>query len=224
MSTIDENLKIVTNKFRKGSKRYLAARYIVRQNREIPKNEKESICQQIPISSKTLQDLFTELKKMGLYPPQETIESSEEPLHHPQEASQQVEETEYATIEDLNLFRKEMSNFSESLRYLTSLMNDGAEIEAPIEEEQEFEPIMPDEMTIRDPSLSRQSIWLKPKTQMYFDLTRQGIFGNYSDTNEISPFNGFKGNLSDFFNTIVDEYFIRNFNADIGILMRRYIR
>jgi len=224
MSTIDKSLEIVANRFKKDSKRYLAARYIVKQGRKIPKNEKDAICQEIPIADSTLRDLFTELRKMGLYPPQETIEISEEPSYHPQESSQQVEETEYATIEDLDLFRKEMSNFSDSIRYLTSLMTGGAEIEVPPEEEQEFEPVMPDEMTIRDPSLNRQSIWLKPKTQMYYDLTRQGIFGNYSDTNEISPFNGFKGNLSDFFNTIVDDYFIRNFNADIGILMRRFIR
>ena len=92
------------------------------------------------------------------------------------------------------------------------------------EEEEDIEIIPPEEMLIEDPSLTRHSVWLKPKTQMYFDMSRQGVFSNYEGTREMGPFTQFNGNLSDFFNIIVDDYFIRNYNADIGILMRRYAR
>jgi len=84
--------------------------------------------------------------------------------------------------------------------------------------------IAPQEGFIEHPSLTRHSVWLKPKTQMYFDMSRQGVFANYEGTRELGPFTQFNGNLSDFFNIIVDDYFIRNYNADIGILMRRYSR
>jgi len=84
--------------------------------------------------------------------------------------------------------------------------------------------IQPEEGFIQDPSLTRHSVWLKPKTQMYFDMARQGVFANYADTKELGPFTQFDGNLSDFFNIIVDDYFIRNYYADIGLLMRRYVR
>ena len=59
---------------------------------------------------------------------------------------------------------------------------------------------------------------------MYFDMARQGVFANYAGTREPGPFAQFDGNLSDFFNLIVDDYFVRNYYADIGLTMRRYVK
>lgn len=226
MSDIERKLEAIESRFRKGSKQSDAARYIIRQNRKIPKNEMAVICQQIPIAESTLQDLFTELRKMGLYPPKKTSDISKQTPapKRPQETSHHTPEDpiplqpEYATVEDLNALRKD-------IHYLASIMggehpsNPGED-----EEEEDIEVIPPVEGFIEDPSLTRHSVWLKPKTQMYFDMSRQGVFSNYEGTREMGPFTQFNGNLSDFFNIIVDDYFIRNYNADIGILMRRYAR
>jgi len=228
LSDIKAKLDAVEIRFRKGSKQYDAAKYIVRQNRKIPKDERRAICQEIPIAESTLRDLFTELRKMGVYPPQETSEPlyrSEDPEwfpktpHHVPEAPQSPLQ-EYATLEDLNELKTALSK---DIHYLASVIsgeppsNPGKD-----EEEEEIEVIAPEEGFIDDPSLTRHSVWLKPKTQMYFDMSRQGVFANYEGSRELGPFTQFKGNLSDFFNIIVDDYFIRNYNADIGILMRRY--
>ena len=233
MSDIEARLEIVNERFREGTKRYEAARYIVRQNREITTDERKALVDEIPIGYKTLQGLFTKLRKMGLYPPKplETIaqlaptpqiatsDTVAEP-QHPQPPQ------EYASIHDLNALRKD-------IQYLAAVINGNGipptvEPEYTVREEpeneepQEIELNPPTELNIQDPSLTRHSIWLKPKTQMYFDMARQGIFANYVGTRDLGPFTQFKGNLSDFFNVIVDDYFLRNYNADIGLLMRRY--
>jgi len=237
LSTIEEKIEAIESRFRKGSKQYDAAKYIVRQNRKIPTDERKAICQEIPIAEKSLQGLFTELRKMGLYPPQETSEPlyrSEPPELYP-ETSHHVPEDpqpplqEYATLDDLNDLRNALSK---DIHYLASVISGEPPSnpeETPSnpgedEEEEEIEVIAPEEGFIEDPSLTRHSVWLKPKTQMYFDMSRQGVFANYEGTRELGPFTQFDGNLSDFFNIIVDDYFIRNYNADIGILMRRYSR
>lgn len=244
MLSIEDKLKVVEARFRRGKKGYQAARYIVRKNGKILEEEKAALVQEIPIAAKTLEGVFTKLKKLGLYgdtvedihigtPPTILEVSPETPRLPPQESRhtypdlpQESQEMKYVTMEDFEEFRE---GISESLNktihnFLGSLTNDGFETEESVEGEQDFEIIQPDELAIRDPSLTRKSIWLKPKTQMYFDLARQGIFVTYADNNEIGPFRGFEGNLSDFFNTVVDDYFLRLYNADIGILMRRYIR
>ena len=184
------------------------------------------ICQQIPIAESTLQDLFTELRKMGLYPPKKTSDPSKQPpapkrlqetSHHAPE-DLMPPQPEYATVEDIKSLRKD-------IQYLASIMGGGSPSNpGEDEEEEDIEVIPPVEGFIEDPSLTRHSVWLKPKTQMYFDMSRQGVFSNYEGTREMGPFTQFNGNLSDFFNIIVDDYFIRNYNADIGILMRRYAR
>ena len=234
MSDIEARLEIVNERFREGTKRYEAARYIVRQNREITTDERKALVNEIPIGYKTLQGLFTELRKMGLYPPKPitpiaqpaptpqitTSDTVEEPQHP------QTPQPEYASIHDLNALRKD-------IQYLAAVINGNGnpppvEPEYTVREEpeneepQEIELLQPTELDIQDPSLTRHSIWLKPKTQMYFDMARQGIFANYVGTRDLGPFTQFKGNLSDFFNVIVDDYFLRNYNADIGLLMRRY--
>ena len=177
----------------------------------------------------SLADTLTELRKMGIYPPPKTpiipekspiIEKTPEP-QHPQPPL-----PEYASRHDLNALRKD-------IQYLAAVINGNGTplpvepeyevIEEPeTEEPQEIELNPPTELNIEDPSLTRHSIWLKPKTAMYFDMARQGIFANYVGTRDLGPFTQFKGNLSDFFNVIVDDYFLRNYNADIGLLMRRY--
>lgn len=243
MVSIEDKLEVVERRFRKGSKSYQAARYIVRKNREIPEDEKAAIVGEVPLASKTLEGVFTKLKKLGLYgdtvedihigaPPTSFEPPQEIPQLQPQESRHtyqglplQSQELKYVTVEDFNDFK---SGFNESLnkalnKFMDSVVNDGAEPEE-FTGEQNFEILQPDEMAIRDPSLTRKSVWLKPKTQMYFDLARQGIFVTYADSNEMGPFREFAGNISDFFNIVVDDYFIRNYNADIGILMRRYIR
>jgi len=144
-------------------------------------------------------------------------EISEESSHPVSEVTDEPLQ-DYATLDDLNDLRKD-------IQYLASVIG-GESPSSPdeYEEGEDIEVIPPEEGFIKDPSLTRHSIWLKPKTQMYFDMSRQGIFANYEGSREMGPFTQFNGNLSDFFNIIVDDYFIRNYNADIGILMRRYSR
>ncbi len=235
MSDIEARLEIVNERFREGTKRYEAARYIVRQNREITTDERKALVDEIPIGYKTLQGLFTELRKMGLYPPQPSIPIAQpaptpqivtsDLVPEPQHPQPQLQ-PEYASLHDLNALRKD-------IQYLAAVINGNGNplpvepeyevIDEPeTEEPQEIEISPPTELNIQDPSLTRHSIWLKPKTQMYFDMARQGIFANYVGTRDLGPFTQFKGNLSDFFNVIVDDYFLRNYNADIGLLMRRY--
>lgn len=235
MSDIEARLEIINEGFREGTKRYEAARYIVRQNREITTDERKALVDEIPIGAKTLEGLFTKLRKMGLYPPQ-PIAPIAQPAPTPQIATSDAvaepqhpepqPQPEYASLHDLNALRKD-------IQYLAAVINGNGNplpvepeyevIEEPENEEpQEIELNPPTELNIQDPSLTRHSIWLKPKTQMYFDMARQGIFANYVGTRDLGPFTQFKGNLSDFFNVIVDDYFLRNYNADIGLLMRRY--
>ena len=226
MSDIEGKLEAIEVRFQKGSKQYDAARYIVRQNRKIPKDEQEKICQEIPIAEKTLQGLFTELKKMGLYPPQKVSdkphrrlarEEPEESSHHALEAPQPPLQ-EYATKEDFETLR-------DSINFLASVISGGDPSNpGESEEEEAIELIQPEGMFIQDASMNRASVYLKPKTQMYFDMARQGVFANYAGTREPGPFAQFDGNLSDFFNIIVDDYFIRNYYADIGLTMRRYVK
>lgn len=236
MSDVDEKLDAIDDRFRRGSKQWEAARFIVRKNRLITTDERKAMCKEIPMKPKTLQGLFTELRKMGLYPPQKNSELSdripdsekpEEPSHHASEETQ----IEYATVEDLNLFRKELLNVSESLRYLTNLISGdrppdwgGYPVEEGIEAEEGIEIMEPGEIIIQDGSFSRESLYLKPKTRMYYDMAREGVFGNYAGTKEPGPFTNFKGSMSDFFNIIVDDYFIRNYYAEIGLTMTRFPR
>lgn len=237
METIEGKLKAVKGRFQEGSKQYNAARYIVRQNREILKEEQEKICQEIPIADKTLQGVFTWLRKMNLYPPDTSNspsnpESSEETLHHIPEAPQ-IPLQEYATLEDLMSIRKD-------IQYLAAVISgeptsnpgnyeeeEEPEVDQPHEmdvvQPEEMELIQPMELNIRDPSLTRKTIWLEPKTAMYYDMAREGTFANYAGSREMCPFIQFeKGTLSDFVNIIVDDYFNRNFNAGVGLLSRRY--
>uniref|UniRef100_A0A6M3MES0 Uncharacterized protein n=1 Tax=viral metagenome TaxID=1070528 RepID=A0A6M3MES0_9ZZZZ len=224
MSGIEAKIEAIESLFRHDSKQWKAARYIVRQNRKITSDERKAICQEIPIAYKSLQGLFTKLRKMDLYPPQKISNTSNrpQPIEKPQETSHQAPEypqpplQEYAT-------KEEFETLKNSINYLASVMSgENPSNPGEDEEEEDIEVIPPEEMLIEDPSLTRKTVWLKPKTQMYFDMSRQGVFSNYEGTRDLGPFTNFEGNLSDFFNIIVDDYFIRNYNADIGLLMRRY--
>jgi len=226
VSGIEAKIEAIESLFRHDSKQWKAARYIVRQNRKITSDERKAICQEIPIAYKSLQGLFTKLRKRGLYPPQATSEaphqSAPPEVYH--EASHGAPEDpepplpDYATKEEFETLRN-------SINYLASIMSgENPSNPGEDEEEEDIEVISPEEVIIEDPSLTRKTVWLKPKTQMYFDMSRQGVFSNYEGTRDLGPFTSFDGNLSDFFNIIVDDYFIRNYNADIGILMRRYAR
>jgi len=241
LASIEDKLRLVNKKFRRGSKTYEAARYIVRHNRELDENEREAICKETGIRPKTLYGILSKLKKLNLYDPygdleakilnpeiasnsQENLEYS--PLEQEEEIDSQEEEEniveKYATIEDLNSLRDGLQSSFNKLASVILGEPETEEEEAYINDKL-IEIATPDDMLIGDPSLTRKSVWLKPKTQMYFDLTRQGFFTNYSGSNEVSVLSGFKGNLSDFVNSIIDDYFVRNYNADIGVLARRYI-
>ena len=71
---LDEKLNAIDGLFRPGSKRNQVARYIVRKNREIPKDERAAIEREIPIAESTLEGVFTKLRKVGLYPPDFSIQ------------------------------------------------------------------------------------------------------------------------------------------------------
>ncbi len=237
LSTIEGKLEAVNSRFRHGSKQWNAARWIVRQDHEITTDERKALIQEIPIKYGSLTSLLTELRKMDLYPPQKISEISDLPLtpkmpqetrpqppEKPKETLHQVPEApkpslpEYATVDDLNALRKD-------IHFLAAVIigeppSNPDENPDKSDEEEEIEVIIQEEMFIEDPSLTPKRVWFKPKTIMYFDLTRQGIFSSYADADALGPLTEFKGNLSDFINIITDDYFIRNYNIDIGLLPR----
>ena len=220
MSSIEDPIKLIDDTFRRDSKQWKAARYIVRQDHEILGDERKAICNEIPISYKALQGLLTKSRNMGLYPPQPESEPMENHV-------------EYATKDDLESIRNMINPLTESVNYLASLLsedpplkttlnsgNPGTHEQEIVEDEIELHPHQ--DLFLEDTSLTRKTLLLKPKTQMYFDMARQGVFSNYVGSRELGPFTDFSGNLSDFVNTIVDDYFIHLYNADIGLMMRRY--
>jgi len=228
VSEIKAALEAIETRFRNPSKQRDAARYIVRQNRIITSEEKKKIVEQIPIATSTLSELFSELRKMGLYPPQEASESTDmsESTEKPMKPSPQAPEApepsvqEYATKEDLETLR-------DSINYLAAVMS-GVDPENPGEDEEEEEEvevipleevelIPQEEILIEDPSLIKKTIFLKPITMLYFDLARAGAFPNYVGTNEPGPFTYFTGNLSDFFNNMTEDYSNRLYDIDIGL-------
>lgn len=237
LATIEGKLEAVNSRFRHGSKQWNAARWIVRQDHEITTDERKALIQEIPIKYGSLTSLLTELRKMDLYPPQKISDISDRPLtpeipqetrpqppEKPKETLHQVPEApkpslpEYATVDDLNALRKDI-NFLAAV-IIGEPPSNPDENPDKSDEEEEIEVITPEEMFIEDPSLTPKRVWFKPKTIMYFDLTRQGIFSSYADADALGPLTEFKGNLSDFINIITDDYFIRNYNIDIGLLPR----
>lgn len=243
LSETEKRLETVRNRFRKNSKQLEAALYIVRHNRQIPMEERKAICKEIPIKYKTLQGVFTELRKIDLYPysslntsgtytsPPEKPVSQQHVPERPDEPQPHVPEKpilplpEYATKDDFKTLKN-------SINYLASVISgeepstsgEYSEEETPeVDTPTEIEDNTPEEIFIQDPTLTRHSIWLKTKTQMYFDAARQGTFSNYAGSRDRGPLTQFEGNLSDFFNIIVEDYFIRNYNADVGILQRSYL-
>lgn len=238
---VEAKLKIVTEEFRRDSKGNIAARQIVQWREELSKEDIIILSEEIPIKAKTLEGVFTRLRKLKLYPPQEfSFPSSPE---EPQEASHPVSEVlqpslEYVTREDFETLKKStneyLENLNNSINNLASLMNRDLPLNpGEDEEEEEYEDedempmqgemiqpgerIQPGEMMVQEGSSTRESVDIKPKTRMYFDLARQGAFHNYPGTREPGPFADFNGNISDFFNVLADEFFIRNYNADIGL-------
>jgi len=116
------------------------------------------------------------------------------------------------------------NDFKDNIQFLVSaIRGDITEEEGDYNDDRYIPPVPPTELEIRDPSLMRKTIWFKPKATMYYDLARQGVFHTYTGSSDVGPLSGFKGNLSDFINVVIDDYFVRNFNADIGLLMRRYV-
>ncbi|GAH08788.1 unnamed protein product, partial [marine sediment metagenome] len=188
MADISEKLKAVDSRFRHNSKQWEAARWIVRQDHEITTEERKALVQEIPIKYGSLTGLLTELRRMDLYPPQKNSEKStrlsiperiEETLH-PVAEEPMLPLQEYATKEDFETLRN-------SINFLASVISgedplNPDENPGESEKDENIEGIQPEEMFIADPSLTRASVWLKPKTQMYFDMARQGVFANYAGT------------------------------------------
>ena len=234
LANIQARNKVIEENFRVGSKGYDAARHIIRQNRMISKDEMKAICQGIPIGKSTLEGIFTKLRRLGLYPPPEPPDTPDltSTPEKPQVTSQPVPKVpqpplqEYVTKED---FDTKFETVINSINNLASLMNRDPPLN-PGEYEEEYEdeademplpgePIQPGEMMVQGGSSNREAVFIKPKTRMYYDMSKQGAFHNYPGTREPGPFANFNGSLSDFFNIIVDEFFVRNYNADIGLTM-----
>ncbi len=237
MSTLQDKYEAIDDRFKEPSKARDAARYIVRMNHKITSDERKAIIAEIPIKRKTLEGVFTELRKLNLYPPQKTVEAPKRApaLEKPEEPAQHIKENppptlqEYATREDLETLRNSTTEnlelLTESVNNLSSLLNvDTPPNPGETEEEGEIDVHNPEEIVIQDASLTRANIFLKPKTQMLFDMARQGVFVNYAGTREPGPFADFEGNLSDFVNIMADDYFGRLYYAEIGLTMRRYTR
>ena len=221
MSSIEDKLKAIDEEFRRDSKQWNAARYIVRQDHEILGDERKAMVEQIPIAYKSLQGLFTKLRKMGLYPPQDYVEPQQ---GHDLSDSPMEDTEEYATKEDFETLRASINYLAEVISGDTPSNpgNPGAYEQEVVEEEIELIP--QEDLFLEESSLTRKTVMVKPKTHMYFDMAREGVFRNYVGSRELGPFADFKGNLSDFFNLITDDYFIRLYNADIGLMMRRYAK
>ncbi len=256
MATTEEKIKAIDARFRHNSKQWNAARWIVRQDHEITTDERKALVKEIPIKPGSLTGLLTELRKMGLYPPQKTSGMPKQlPIpEKPQETSRHAPEVlqpslEYVTKEDFesqfDTLRKStnetLETLTHSVNYLASLMSGeapsnpdelasvirGEAPSNPSEYEEDIDVMPPGEMFIQDGSRNKQSIWVKPKTEILYDATKDGRFGDYPGTRETDPFsrwkkdNKLKLTWSDFFNIIVDEFYQRLYNADIELTTRR---
>ncbi len=239
MLTLEEKFEAIDDRFKNPSKARDAARYIVKKNHKITSEERKAIIETIPIKRKTLEGVFTELRKLNLYPPQKTVEKPKRTpaLEKPEEPARHIQENpppplqEYATREDLNTLRTDISN---DIRYLAAVIG-GDEPSNPGESEEkvEVEGIQSGAMYIPDASLTRASVFLTPLTQIYHDMAKEGEFSYYPGTQKESPFavfmeghKNFKGllTLSDFVNNAVIDYFIRTHNAVIGVKGWRDLR
>ena len=225
MSTLEDKLRIVDLNFREGSKSYSAARYIVRQQRDITNEEKDAICQEIGISSKTLNYVFGRLKKLKLYGvvTEEQIKAKADLLKPPMTEPEQEEDlyqpaqhaSQFVTRQDFEVFQK---NISDSINSLAALLNND-ELEPNLEEgdyETEEPAIMetPGQARLEEASMKQMGTWIKAKNLLYYDFARQGYFrGALED---------FEGNWSDFVNLVIEDYFKTVNNVGIGILSRRF--
>ena len=225
-------------RFRRGSKSYQAARYIVQHEDEIDEENKEIIASEINMAPKTLAGVFSKLRKLGLYGMGDNIDlggellpdySNQDEQDQPEIPQQETQvaqhqpqnpQVQYVTFEDFDELKDDISNNIN--RLISAINGEDPEGEAYLDDRLEA-PAPPQEMTIEDPSLMRKTIWFKPKATMYYDLAKQGVFHTYVGSNDIGPLSRFNGNLSDFVNMVIDDYFVRNYNADIGLLMRRYV-
>jgi hypothetical protein len=212
LSTIDEKLKIVNDKFRKGSKSHQAARYIVRQNRDITDEEKEAISKEIPIATKTLEGVFTKLKKLDLY----GVPYSYEPeIIEPQvteDDPQLPQSNQYATIEDLRSLEGKVTS---SLNYITSLLKGNNPDSLESENEDVEIPSNPESATIEDTSMKQMGTWIQAKHLIFYDLAKEGAF--------TGALREFEGNWSDFVNIVFNDYFSKVHNVGVGLLSRRFV-
>ena len=227
MSTIEARLETIENKFRRGSKSYEVARWVVRQNRDvIPDIEKETIAKEFGLSTSTISGVFTKMRALGLYgdtlppldipsiqtPPQ-LPPPSQYPLtpHTPTPNSMPPNSQEYATREDLE-------RIEEAILSLSSLINgDNSEDDDDDSEDDYQEPRKITEQPqaiLEESSMKQMGTWIFAKNLLYYDFARQGAFGGALDK--------FDGNWSDFVNIIIEDYFVRTSNVGIGLLSRRF--
>jgi hypothetical protein len=71
---------------------------------------------------------------------------------------------------------------------------------------------------LTDPSLILTSFWLRSQNSIWYDLTKRKAFGQ-------PPLRDFpeNGNISDFINLVVDDYFKRVYQAGLGVIRREML-
>lgn len=69
------------------------------------------------------------------------------------------------------------------------------------------------EVMYADPSLILTRFWLRAKNAMWFDMAKNGAFSQ-------EPLRDFAGNLSDFINVVIEDYFKIRYGAGLGIIRR----
>ena len=74
------------------------------------------------------------------------------------------------------------------------------------------------EVSLNDPSLILTRFWLRAKNAVWFDLVKNHAFGQ-------PPLNDFPedGNISDFLNLVIEDYFKRVYNAGLGVIRREML-
>jgi len=212
LSTLEEKLKIVERNFRKGSKGYQAARYIVRQNREMSDEEKEAISKEIPIAVKTIEGVITKLKKLDLYGTTYSYEPQIDEPYEPQELPQNPQLNQYATIEDLRAIEEKVTD---SFNYLAKLITgNNPDSEETTNENVELPP-NPEAITIENTSMKQMGTWVQSKHLICYDLAREGAF--------MGALRDFDGNWSDFVNAVFDDYFNKVHHVGVGLLSKRFV-
>lgn len=74
------------------------------------------------------------------------------------------------------------------------------------------------EISLTDPSLILIRFWLRAKNALWFDLAKNQRFGQ-------PPLRDFPqdGNISDFINLVIEDYFITKYQANLGVIRKETV-